>query len=55
MAKIKIGVILATDITRAAGGECFRAFQNKEGAFEMYQETDHKISCFYNLWRLSRR
>ncbi len=38
--KIKIGIIICDRYCSCAGGKCFRAMQNKEGAFSIYTEND---------------
>ncbi len=38
--KIKIGIIICDRYRNCAGGKCFRAMKNKEGAFSIYQESD---------------
>ena len=46
MAKIKIGIIICDRYRTCAGGKCFKAFQNKEGAFEMYKNREVEIAAF---------
>lgn len=46
MAKIKIGIIICDRYRTCAGGKCFRAFQNKEGAFEMYKNREVELAAF---------
>ncbi len=38
MEKVKIGIIICNRYNTCAGGKCFRALQNREGAFEMYKD-----------------
>ncbi|MCK5086211.1 MAG: CGGC domain-containing protein [Melioribacteraceae bacterium] len=38
--KIKIGIIICDRYRSCAGGKCFRAMQNKEGAFSIYTKND---------------
>lgn len=38
--KIKIGIIICDRYRNCAGGKCFRAMKNKEGAFSIYSESD---------------
>jgi len=38
--KTKIGIIICDRYRNCAGGKCFRAMKNKEGAFSIYQESD---------------
>ena len=33
---MKIGIIICDRYSRCAGGKCFRAMQNREGAFDIY-------------------
>jgi len=46
VAKIKIGIIICDRYRSCAGGKCFRAFQSKEGAFEMYKNREVELSAF---------
>jgi len=41
--KTKIGIIICDRYRRCAGGKCFRAMRNKEGAFSIYTETDLEL------------
>ncbi len=38
--KIKIGIIICDRYRNCAGGKCFRAMRNKEGAFNIYKDND---------------
>jgi predicted metal-binding protein len=38
--EIKIGIIICDRYRRCAGGTCFRAMQNREGAFSIYAKED---------------
>lgn len=38
--KIKIGIIICDRYRDCAGGKCFRALQNREGAFEIYKKDE---------------
>jgi len=38
--KIKIGIIICHRYHNCAGGKCFRAMQNREGAFSIYKKED---------------
>ena len=38
--KIKIGIIICDRYKTCAGGKCFRAMRNKEGAFNIYKDND---------------
>ena len=38
--KIKIGIIICDRYKTCAGGKCFRAMRNKEGAFSIYKDNN---------------
>ncbi|RLD39769.1 MAG: CGGC domain-containing protein [Bacteroidetes bacterium] len=38
--KTKIGIIICDRYRTCAGGKCFRALQNREGAFDIYKEDE---------------
>jgi len=38
--KIKIGIIICDRYRRCAGGKCFRALRNREGAFSRYRNME---------------
>ena len=38
--KTKIGIIICNRYHSCAGGKCFRAMQNREGAFDIYKKGD---------------
>ena len=38
--KIRLGIIICDRYHRCAGGKCFRALQNREGAFSIYSKDD---------------
>ena len=38
--KTKIGIIICNRYHSCAGGKCFRAMQNREGAFDIYKKDD---------------
>jgi len=38
--KIKIGIIICDRYHSCAGGKCFRAMRNHEGAFDIYKKKD---------------
>ena len=38
--KTKIGIIICDRYRNCAGGKCFRALQNREGAFDVYAKSD---------------
>jgi predicted metal-binding protein len=46
MGKIKIGIIICDRYRSCAGGKCFRAAANREGAFSTYQNQDIEIAAF---------
>jgi len=46
MGKIKIGIIICDRYHTCAGGKCFRAFQNREGAFSIYKDMDTEIAAY---------
>ena len=46
MQKIKIGIIICDRYHTCAGGKCFRAFQNREGAFSIYKDMDTEIAAY---------
>lgn len=39
----KIGIIICDRYRRCAGGKCFRALRNREGAFSLYKETEVEL------------
>ena len=38
--KIKIGITICDRYCSCAGGKCFRAMRNREGAFDIYEKKD---------------
>jgi predicted metal-binding protein len=38
--KTKIGIIICDRYRNCAGGKCFRALQNREGAFDIYSKNE---------------
>lgn len=38
--KIKIGIIICDRYSDCAGGKCFRAMKNREGAFSIYKDQE---------------
>ncbi len=40
---IKLGIIICDRYRNCAGGKCFRALQNREGAFSIYKNNEVKI------------
>ncbi len=51
--KIQIGIIICDRYRMCAGGKCFKALRNREGAFSVYKKEDIElvgyISCGGNL------
>ena len=41
--RTKIGIIICDRYRRCAGGKCFRALRNREGAFSIYRDTDVEL------------
>ena len=41
MKEIKIGIIICDRYRNCGGGKCFRALQNREGAFDRYAKDEH--------------
>ena len=41
--KTKIGIIICDRYRRCAGGKCFWALKNREGAFSIYEDTDVEV------------
>jgi predicted metal-binding protein len=46
MEKLKLGIIICDRYRSCAGGKCFRAFHNREGAFSIYKGIEAEISAF---------
>ncbi len=44
--KTKIGIIICDRYRRCAGGKCFRAMRNKEGAFSIYTGIEVELVGF---------
>lgn len=40
MRKIKLGIIICDRYKSCAGGKCFRSFQKREGAFDIYAQDE---------------
>ena len=38
--KVKLGIIICDRYKSCAGGKCFRALKNREGAFDVYTDQD---------------
>ena len=41
--KTKIGIIICDRYRRCAGGKCFRAARNREGAFDRYKDMEIEV------------
>jgi len=46
VAKIKIGIIICDRYRTCAGGKCFRALKNRDGAFSMYKNREVELAAF---------
>ncbi len=46
MNKIKIGIIICDRYNTCAGGKCFRAASEREGAFSRYKDRDIEIAAY---------
>ena len=44
--KIKIGIIICDRYKSCAGGKCFRALHNREGAFSAYKDSEIELVGF---------
>ena len=44
--KTKIGIIICDRYRRCAGGKCFRAMKNREGAFSIYANAEVELVGF---------
>jgi predicted metal-binding protein len=44
--KAKIGIIICHRYRRCAGGKCFRAMRNRQGAFETYKNMEAELVGF---------
>jgi predicted metal-binding protein len=42
----KIGIVICDRYRRCAGGKCFRAMRNREGAFDIYADCDLELVGF---------
>ncbi len=42
----KIGIVICDRYRRCAGGKCFRAMRNREGAFDIYTDCDLELVGF---------
>ena len=41
--KLKIGIIICDRYKTCAGGKCFRAMKNREGAFDIYKDKEIEL------------
>jgi len=48
--KIKIGITICDRYCSCAGGKCFRAMRNREGAFDVYEKKDTLEIVGYTSW-----
>jgi len=46
MEKIKIGIIICDRYHSCAGGKCFRALKNREGAFSIYKDQEVELAAY---------
>jgi predicted metal-binding protein len=46
MEKKRIGIIICDRYSTCAGGKCFRAVRDREGAFDIYKDTDIEVAAF---------
>ncbi|MDP8228992.1 MAG: CGGC domain-containing protein [Candidatus Electryoneaceae bacterium] len=44
--KVKIGIIICDRYRSCAGGKCFRALRDREGAFDIYKDSDVELVGF---------
>ncbi len=44
--RIKIGIIICDRYKNCAGGKCFRAMKNHEGAFDIYKNKDVELVAY---------
>ncbi|RPI66414.1 MAG: CGGC domain-containing protein [Ignavibacteriales bacterium] len=44
--KIKIGIIICDRYKTCAGGKCFRAMKNREGAFDVYKYREVELVAY---------
>ena len=43
---VKIGIIICDRYKTCAGGKCFRAMKNREGAFDIYKDRDIELTGY---------
>ena len=41
--KVKIGIIICDRYKSCAGGKCFRAMKNRDGAFDIYKDREIEL------------
>ncbi len=46
MEKVKIGIIICDRYHSCVGGKCFKAAQNREGAFSIYKNQEVEVAGF---------
>ena len=46
MERTKIGIIICDRYHTCAGGKCFRAFRDREGAFSIYKDQKAEIAAY---------
>lgn len=46
METIKLGIIICDRYKGCAGGKCFRALKNREGAFELYKNQEVELVAY---------
>jgi predicted metal-binding protein len=46
MEKVKIGIIICNRYHTCGGGKCFRALQNREGAFSIYKDKVVEVGAY---------
>ncbi|HCT72074.1 MAG TPA: CGGC domain-containing protein [Bacteroidales bacterium] len=46
MKKVKVGIIICDRYNTCAGGKCFRALRNREGAFAMYKDQEVELAAY---------
>lgn len=44
--KLRIGIIICDRYRSCAGGKCFRALRNREGAFSIYKDKEVEVAGF---------
>jgi len=46
MEKVKVAIIICDRYHTCAGGKCFRALQNREGAFSIYKDKEVELAGY---------